>query len=188
MYISPKWQGFLFTPLDNRAAVEGTCHQQRLIRSWMCRLIWVFTGHTSLIVGFVVWWLSDNIWRERKTTTQKQIWVNNTIYGTCIGRSWPLLTFIHDGMEEAILSIFTVFDLITAHTPISTQSRNSVGFRLQPVYFFLYVFIKAYVVGTHLNCIDLSIQFKWVPTTYAFIKKIRKKIALSSLNKSYSDF
>ena len=42
---------------------------------------------------------------------------------------------------------------------------------------FVYFFVKAYVVGTHLNCIDLSMQFKWVPTTYAFIKKIRKKIA-----------
>ena len=38
---------------------------------------------------------------------------------------------------------------------------------------FLYFFLKAYVVGTHLNCIDLSMQFKWVLTTYAFIKKIR---------------
>ena len=38
---------------------------------------------------------------------------------------------------------------------------------------FLYFFLKAYVVGTHLNCIDLLMQFKWVPTTYAFIKKIR---------------
>ena len=25
---------------------------------------------------------------------------------------------------------------------------------------FLYFFLKAYVVGTHLNCIDLSMQFK----------------------------
>ena len=33
---------------------------------------------------------------------------------------------------------------------------------------FLY---ETYVVGTHLNCIDKSMQFKWVPTTYAFIKK-----------------
>ena len=30
---------------------------------------------------------------------------------------------------------------------------------------FVYFFIKAYVVGTHLNCIELSMQFKWVPTT-----------------------
>ena len=40
---------------------------------------------------------------------------------------------------------------------------------------FVYFFIKAYVVGTYLNCINLSMQFKWVPTTYAFLKKIRKK-------------
>ena len=39
---------------------------------------------------------------------------------------------------------------------------------------FVYFFINAYVVGTHLNCIDLSMQFKWVSTTYAFIKKIKK--------------
>ena len=25
---------------------------------------------------------------------------------------------------------------------------------------FVYFFLKAYVVGTHLNCIDLSMQFK----------------------------
>ena len=30
--------------------------------------------------------------------------------------------------------------------------------------------IKAYAVGTHLNCIDKLMQFKWVPTTYPFIK------------------
>ena len=38
-------------------------------------------------------------------------------------------------------------------------------------FFFLIFFIKAYVVGTHLNGIDKLIQFKWVPTIYAFIKK-----------------
>ena len=37
-------------------------------------------------------------------------------------------------------------------------------------------FIKAYFVGTHLNSIDLSMQFKCVPSPYAFIKKIRKQI------------
>ena len=26
-------------------------------------------------------------------------------------------------------------------------------------------------MGTHLNCIDKSMQFKWITTTYAFIKK-----------------
>ena len=38
-------------------------------------------------------------------------------------------------------------------------------------FFSLNFFTKAYVVGTHLNCIDKSMQFKWVPTTYAFIKR-----------------
>ena len=36
---------------------------------------------------------------------------------------------------------------------------------------FLIFFIKTYVVGTHLNCIDKSMQFKWVPTKYAFLEK-----------------
>ena len=44
-----------------------------------------------------------------------------------------------------------LFDLITAHTNISAQSSNSIVFRLQPVYF-----LKANVVGTHLNCIDID--------------------------------
>ena len=34
----------------------------------------------------------------------------------------------------------------------------------------LIFFIKAYVVGTHLKCIDKSMQFKWIPTTYAFTR------------------
>ena len=40
---------------------------------------------------------------------------------------------------------------------------------------FLIFVVKAYVVGTHLNCIDKPIQFRWVPTTYSFIKKVDKK-------------
>ena len=39
---------------------------------------------------------------------------------------------------------------------------------------YVYFFIKAYVVDTHLNCVDKSMQFKWAPTIYAFIKKITK--------------
>ena len=36
------------------------------------------------------------------------------------------------------------------------------------IFCFLY---KAYVVGTHLNCINMSMKFKLGPTTYAFKKK-----------------
>ena len=39
---------------------------------------------------------------------------------------------------------------------------------------FVYLFIKAYVVSTHLNCINLLMQFKWVPTT-CFPKENQKK-------------
>ena len=45
-------------------------------------------------------------------------------------------------------------------------------------FFILMFFIKHnYVIGAHLNCIK-SMQFKWVPTTYAFIKK-KTKITLA---------
>ena len=35
------------------------------------------------------------------------------------------------------------------------------------VFVILVFFMKAHVVGTHLNCINKLMQFKWVPTTYA---------------------
>ena len=47
-----------------------------------------------------------------------------------------------------------IFDLITTNTLISTYSSSFVVFRLQPF------FIKAYVVGSHLNCLNSSRQFK----------------------------
>ena len=48
-------------------------------------------------------------------------------------------------------------------------------------FFLLIFFIKAYVVGTHLNCINKSMQFKWVPTTYALNKEIDKKYTSCNL-------
>ena len=53
----------------------------------------------------------------------------------------------------------TVFDLITTHTPISTVKKFH-NLQITASVLFLYFFIKEYVVGTHLNCIDLSMQFK----------------------------
>ena len=35
--------------------------------------------------------------------------------------------------------------------------------------------IEAYEVGTRLNCLGLSRQFKRVPTTYIFYKEVDKK-------------
>ena len=72
--------------------------------------------------------------------------------------------------------------------------RTVKGFRSLQItasVLFVYFFIKAYVVGTHLNCIDLSMQFKWVLTTYAFIKKNQNKkhknIAYASFYNSFAD-
>ena len=40
------------------------------------------------------------------------------------------------------------------------------------VFFFFLIFVmRAYVVGTHFNCIDKSMQFILAPSTYAFTKK-----------------
>ena len=41
-------------------------------------------------------------------------------------------------------------------------------------FFLLIFFIKAYFMGSHLNCTDKSMQFKWVPITYAFIRSRQK--------------
>ena len=65
-----------------------------------------------------------------------------------------------------------IFNLITTYSYKRTVKQFWI-FRLQPMYFYP-LFIKAYVLGTHLNCLDKSRQFKWVPTKYDSIKKIRK--------------
>ena len=80
-----------------------------------------------------------------------------------------------------IRKIFTVFDLITAlcvkvfknyreHSAVVKYVSTCSGYTIKKsqkrpclmiiMHFFLILFIKAYVVGTHLNCIDLSMQFK----------------------------
>ena len=75
-------------------------------------------------------------------------------------------TMLHECCISWVSSL-TVFDLINAHTPIGAQSSNSVLFRLQPsILFCLLLYRGIYVVGTHLNCFDLPMQFKCVPITY----------------------
>ena len=50
------------------------------------------------------------------------------------------------------------------------------------VILFSYFLYKAYVVGTNLNCIVMSMQFKLVPTTFALKKKLTKStLAVSNL-------
>ena len=49
----------------------------------------------------------------------------------------------------------TVFSLITVHNSISAQTSNSFSLKITASVLFVYFFIKAYVVGNHLNCINL---------------------------------
>ena len=42
-------------------------------------------------------------------------------------------------------------------------------------FYFLYKNIYIYVVGTHLNCINKLMLFKWVPETYTYYKEVDKK-------------
>ena len=55
------------------------------------------------------------------------------------------------------------------HVPTKKRSAKDLFDDVYVIFFFF--FIKAYVVGTHLNCINKLMQFKWVHTTYAFIKQ-----------------
>ena len=68
----------------------------------------------------------------------------------------------------------TVFNLITTHTYKCTVKQLR-SLQITASVSFVYFFIKTYVVGTRLNCINSSMRFKWVSTIYVSIKKIRKQ-------------
>ena len=110
------------------------------------------------------WQLSDGVDAQADLSFHKSghVWRYVFLHCTPTPRAW-------------IISLHTVFDLITAHTPKKHTVKQLLSPQITASVLFVYFFIKAYVVGTHLNCIDLSMQFKWVPTTYTFIKKMRKK-------------
>ena len=63
----------------------------------------------------------------------------------------------------------TVFYLITAHAPISKQSSNSAVFRLQPVYFCLFLF-NGICCGYPFELHRLVDAIQMNTTTYAFIR------------------
>ena len=52
----------------------------------------------------------------------------------------------------------------------SSKDSSNDAYAIFLCCFFFVIFIKAYVVGTQLNCIDKLMQFKWVLTTFAFKK------------------
>ena len=56
-----------------------------------------------------------------------------------------------------ICSRHTVFNQFTTHAPTVKQFHS---LQITACVFFVYFFIKTYVVGSNLNCINLSMQFK----------------------------
>ena len=74
------------------------------------------------------------------------------LYCTNVNRVNTIIPF------TAIKKINTVVNPITAHTPISTQSSNSILFRLHPMYFLSTLYKGFNIVGIHLNLIHLSMH------------------------------
>ena len=75
--------------------------------------------------------------------------------------------FFFKFLEKLVVKYLSTNQKIT----LKARSANDLFNGVYAMFFcfFFSDFIKAYVVGTHLNCIDKSMQFKWVHTTYAFI-------------------
>ena len=96
---------FYSLPAIHRGMNKNLCHT-----GWMNRLIWVFAGHTGLIVGFVVCWLKSIICAQAKskanirfllTLLSLNFWNRISDFGHC--RSW------WDGSLSAISSGSTLF-------------------------------------------------------------------------------
>ena len=71
----------------------------------------------------------------------------------------------------------------TRCNPISAQSSNSKGLQITASVLFVYFFIKAYILGIHLNCINFSYNSNEYPQHMLLKRKSEKKIAKTSSNK-----
>ena len=73
------------------------------------------------------------------------------------------------GFSKILGKLVVIYDSTYTKGTLKTKSAKDLCIRcLCDVFvrsFFLIFFIKAYIVGTNLNCIDKSMQFSWVPTT-----------------------
>ena len=64
--------------------------------------------------------------------------------------------------QFAVQEVFSVYRIRSNYRtyPYKRTVEKFRSLQITASVLFLYFFIKAYVVGTHLNCIDLSMQFK----------------------------
>ena len=89
-----------------------------------------------------------------------------------IYRFQPNSCAVRLGFSKALGKLAVNILLIRAHfKERSTEDFIRSVFNDADAILFSVFFIEAYVVGTGLNYLNLSRQFKRVPTTYVFIKK-----------------
>ena len=71
---------------------------------------------------------------------------------------------------------WVVYHILSYHRtyPYKCKIKQFHSLQITANVLFVYLYIKTYVVGTHLNCINLLMQFKWVPTTWENQKKNKK--------------
>ena len=96
-----------------------------------------------------------------------------------------VLAHLHNFLTHHFLSSSLVYYCIPPNYStylVSAQSSNSVVFR-----FFVYFCIETYVVGTHLNCIDVD-AIQMSTHNICFYKENQKKQSLKHhQNKSFAD-
>ena len=158
---------------------------------WEC-LIHVFRGPWSKVYQSILLERHKPHWKHMQTTlamdrplsVYRIIWSYIIYQGMSLLQGcflkWRIWRFVQFAYLRRALSLHASCITCRIRPNYSTYPYKGTvkefrSLQITASVLFVYFFIKAYVLGTHLNCIDLTMQFKWVPTTYAFKEKTRKK-------------
>ena len=76
-------------------------------------------------------------------------------------------------LEKLVVKYPSNKDTLKKDQPTEDFTR-SVFNDTYEIYYFLIFFMKTYVVGTHLNCLDMSRQFKEYPQHVFINQKIKE--------------
>ena len=133
----------------------------------------IISGITGLIVDFVMLLVARVM---KSANICQMIYRIQQVYRTYPSKRTGLIVDFVMPLAARIIKSANISQMIYCIQPIyhTYPSKSTVKqfHSLQIIASVLigFFFINAYVVGTHLNCIDLSMQFKWVHKTYDFIK------------------
>ena len=70
-----------------------------------------------------------------------------------------IIFFVKSGLSRIMVNKYRIRSNYRAY-PYKRTVKKFLSLQITASVIFLYFFLKAYVVGTHLNCVDLSMQFK----------------------------